>query len=298
MNRDIHSLLSLLPTLKSRSLTLTTLHRIGDVATPEEIISFQREELWNAGNYTSNPEWKEWHRTNYLLLEAAGKKKAEKFSSEKISKTYTLYRGISERSTEEKTLVVGITGKINRLMLPIASILQHLDASQCDLLLMKTSSIYARAGKITTWDDFISSLENCLDVLDVYGSISVFGTSFGGIPAILAADALDAANVLSVGPGSPYALWWMKDFGVDPYEILFQRGNGYGAKLTVLVGSDCSSDIANAREIAELVPTKITKVTRSDGAEIGHICLPHLAMNRQMKSFFDKVFHPRSTQHT
>lgn len=95
----------------------------------------------------------------------------------------------SSEQTTAKRLLVGFSGRSQRLMLPTHILLSALSGQKCDLLLVKDTNRdhFKRGchGLGSTPAALFENLDYVIAGLGMYKSICTFGTSSGGIPAIL-----------------------------------------------------------------------------------------------------------------
>ena len=108
-------------------------------------------------------------------------------------------------SAEQKTLIVGLTGMMQRLMIPTYIWLKHLDAQQYDLLLVrdrnKRSFIDGVEGCEGSLDAIVTYVKK-FAVLNKYQKVIVVGTSGGALPAIYMGLVNEFEKIIAIGPPS------------------------------------------------------------------------------------------------
>lgn len=101
------------------------------------------------------------------------------------------------------SLVVGFSGGWLRLMLPVAAILQNMDETSHDLLLLTDST---RSHYRNGIGDFAHSFPALCDGIDRlrrsrdYRHLILFGTSMGALAALRAATLLESDRAIGIGP--------------------------------------------------------------------------------------------------
>ena len=121
----------------------------------------------------------------------------EPFERQAIHDNLALYRGGSRR--DRARLLIAFTGIARRLMIPTASFLQALDARDWDVALVKNAGSFLDGA-----EGLASDLDGLLRVVSAkvgpnrYASVTVFGVSSGGGPAIVAACRLGARRGVSM----------------------------------------------------------------------------------------------------
>lgn len=112
-----------------------------------------------------------------------------------------------------RTLIIGLTDRNRRLLMPAAIFLQHVDDSQFDVLMvhdLKMLFFDRGAGERET--SFASLMTVIADIYTArgYRNLITYGTSMGGLPALRAGHALCAARAISVGGTFPWHVTRLK----------------------------------------------------------------------------------------
>jgi hypothetical protein len=189
--------------------------------------------------------------------------------------------------TRSKALVLCFCGRANRLMIPIPTFLQHLSASECDVLILKDTSAnyYGRGllGADTDIDGLMRRLEGMLD-RRAYRSVVSFGTSMGGLPAIWATLQLRLDRGVSIGGMSPHdpRIDFMK-----PAKALKRLAAQYERfpELVLVHGAQYANDKARNAAIADLIPSQIVPI---DGVN-DHNVIAYLMLSGKLKLFLSSV---------
>jgi hypothetical protein len=261
---------------------------IGAVATPVEVFQMFSGSDVSGLLVPSNGVWKKWLDEQKFWLHCLGKATAEPFVGTQITPDKIFYSG-STGPVEKKTLVVAVTGHLNRMMLPLHTFLQAFDAQKVDVLMYRSrcmipSSVDEVDDSVgfTSW---LSDLAVEIETRPGYRGHSIMGSSFGALPALIAGVALEFDQVLAVGPGSPFDRWWINLDGFDSVEFLQAQDPKLLPEITIALGADIQIDMIHAREIAELVPVKIIKVTDINGQKVMHPCLHPLVRGGMFPRF-------------
>ena len=144
------------------------------------------------------------------------------FKRDALAENMLLYRNPTENAGG-KTLLVGFAGNARRLMMPIAIFLQCLDSRVWDVVLLRKGleqrtffeGVYGVAG---TFPDLLEYVRKAVSA-ERYCRVMTFGTSGGGLAAIVAAMLLGANRGVSVcgaPPTSPLDPWWESQFAGRP----------------------------------------------------------------------------------
>jgi hypothetical protein len=157
-----------------------------------------------------------------------------------------------------RTLIVGFSGKKYRLMLPIAAILQHLDESQFDLLLLadnRQSHFAYGIGRYATSFYHLCERIAAFKQQRGYDHLIAYGTSMGALPALRAGNLTGADR--SIGVGVRYA-WDVPRIlrgnvppAFDPICHCRQTGT---VQALVFHGTDVEADELDARKLAAIMP--------------------------------------------
>jgi len=161
-----------------------------------------------AGRYAAAPS-ADWIKNLQDTLDLNKKPDPEPYLRRRLKPNLNFYSRGGDRA--EKTLMIGFAGGARRLMTPVSVILQNLDSSETDLLLI------SRHGK-RKYDDGISGLASSFDGLMAvlenivasygYRRVVSYGTSAGAFPALLAALYLDLDRGVGVGSQSIMSEKW------------------------------------------------------------------------------------------
>lgn len=126
---------------------------------------------------------------------------AEQYGRRDIAADVTFYSR-PDNPSGDKTLLIGFTGRLQRLMLPIAAILQALPARLHDVVVLRDRDHDHYESGIK---DYASSLVELTERLhadlqtDRYRRVVTLGTSMGGFPALRAGIVIGADRALALG---------------------------------------------------------------------------------------------------
>lgn len=158
----------------------------------------------------------------------------------------------TENEKARRTLVVAFTGAAFRLMLPIAVVLQNLDADRHDLLLLFDRARTQFLGGVPGVADDLPALVAALDRLADFGRyrrLVFLGTSAGGLPALYAAIEARAARGVSVGGSVPDDIpqrVQTRDTDLAPLRAALARSRGGTTELVCVCGERHARDRGNA----------------------------------------------------
>lgn len=165
-----------------------------------------------------------------------------------------------------RTLVVAFTGAAFRLMLPIAVVLQNLDADRHDLLLLFDRARTQFLGGVPGVADDLPALVAALDRLADfrrYQRLVCLGTSAGGLPALYAAIEARAARGVSVGGSVPDDIplrVQTRDADLAPLRAALVRSRDGPTELYCVCGERHARDLGNARWYADNAGATVIEV--------------------------------------
>lgn len=212
-----------------------------------------------------------------------GKSRAEPFRATQLSHSSLLYTD-GDAPRTGKTLIVGIPGATDMFMMPLAGLLQSLDARAADVLVARSSVFKGQSGASPSFTAFAEAIRADVSRIGGYRSIVVLGTSLGGLPAVILGAMLGAERVVAAGPGTPYDQWWLDHGAFDPHEYL--RTCDYRPAAMLLVSADCLPDLAHAREISDLVPCSTCCLVPGTQT-IGHNSVAWLAKRGKLRGLLE-----------
>ncbi len=232
-------------------------------------------------------------KKSVYLVEKSGKSTPELFDRDDIDDNIKMYSSEALPS-DEKTLIIAFGGGQNRLMMPIPCFLQHLSADKFDLLLLTdpnrqgfTRGIPGVANNI---DSLIKKIDELID-RDCYKSVISFGTSAGGLPAILTTLQLRLDKGISIGGSGPMCPRWKAVDPFSPDKELLVLHNGT-PNLLYIHGAGDKLITSNILELEEIIPIKTLSVDGKDGTEVGHNPLLPLLSQSKLSNFLSVVLDP------
>ena len=265
--------------LLSRALSLNDLNRIniafGNTMTPQETVDL-REALQDPGYRL--PELREgrkfsdaellgavheWIDEMDAFLHLAGKPEAEPFLRRDLRKSVTLYT--DGQPAAGKTLIVGMPGANDRLMVPMPAMLQCLPAERVDLVMVRDGTRSAYRQGLEGLADSLEAFADTLPIMLGFGAyrrVVGLGVSSGGLPIVLIALRLNLDAVLALGGNSPHDARWVRPGDLSPVVALKQAAErGYATRVTVACGAQHEVDCASAADTCALLGLEPLVVT-------------------------------------
>lgn len=242
-----------------RTLRESLLHRM----TPAELVTFAGEKphaLSTFGRFVARipkgpASWRvpiEFHSwVSRTSSEVSGAPGASQWVRHPLSENMDLFTA-DPSLAPDKTLIVGFTGNVNRLMMPIYRFLLHLDPASSDLLLLRdpNRAHYARgipgtSGDIGTLSDWLRKhVEE-----KGYRRVISIGTSAGGLASLCAGLANGWDKAISIGGDAPSTHPELGQFLADA-----SRSN-HSTRVMLFYGALNERDRAGAQDISRLLPT-------------------------------------------
>jgi len=190
-------------------------------------------------------------------------------------------------TSAHKTLILGFTGDQHRLMVPTAFLLDCFNPAGYDLVALDdySKSLYLE-GIPGLGDSFFAMLDGLRAYLDLpsYRNVVAFGTSGGGLAAVLAAIALKLDKGISIG-GVDFdrleARAASKGLPIEPFRAVIASRPVPYPDLLLVHAADQPRDEAFAASVSKLVPGRVMKVSNCDA----HGLLGHHIMRRQLPEF-------------
>lgn len=189
-----------------------------------------------------------------------------------------------------KTLVLCFTGKSRRLFMPMPVFLQHLPAGRFDLHVLCDPSRngYRRglAGVAGGFSGLVDEIGRTLD-RGAYRSVVAFGSSGGGIPALVTALRLGLDRGISVGGRSPVDRRWEAACTGGARALIADAARRAAAPVPLLLvhGADSAPDAAAVGDVTDLVPATTVAVCGEPGEEVGHNALLPLLRQSRLAAF-------------
>jgi hypothetical protein len=226
----------------------------------------------------------------------SGKAAPEPFVRRRVRPNVSSYS--SGGPTSEKTLLVCFTGMARRLFMPIPVFLQHLDAKRFDLLVLRDPSRNGyRDGLAGVADDFEGLVAEIGGMFErsAYRSVVTYGTSGGGLPAIVTALRFGLAKGVSVAGKGPLDPRWQTVGAAGAAGMLrgLARASAAPPNLLLVHGADCEPDAEAARTLSEFVPASTLVVHGRDGRKMGHNAVFPLVLESRFGEFLETALDPR-----
>lgn len=244
----------------------------------------RRVRRWLQPGPKPDPESKAWAKSVGATMSLPGKDRPERFRRQRLSRAAALYAGPGEAAG--KVLTIVFTGLAQRVMMPSALFLQHLDAAATDVLILRDPTRgqyeYGVPGFAASLAETIDRVATLRDRLG-YRRCVVIGSSAGGFPAIVAGMALGAEAIVSAGGNNHVATRHGKYNGVPVADWLTARrlGTGRVARIIFVHGADAPTDAESAGINQALLGGEIVAVG-NPARKVGHNVLFELAETRRL----------------
>jgi hypothetical protein len=243
-------------------------------------------------------EASEWlQRMRFMMF--AQSRTVQQFRMRRIARYVALYSTRTSRE-EPRDLLVAFCGLADRLQIPIPAVLQHLDGSRYDVLLLRdpTKRIYLQ-GVPDYAPDLAQVAERIRRDLDLsaYGAIRSFGTSGGGWAAFTVGTMLGADRAISMSgkpPGASFRLvriWEKRGYSLDEQDAdfdvfrrLFAAIPERSTRLLAIFGADYQPD----REGAEAFEQLVDAVGIGYAGVNDHNLMFELLKAKRLASFLDR----------
>lgn len=193
------------------------------------------------------------------------KVRSVEFERSEILRGVTFYTA-DAGSTDEKTLIIGFAGRYHRLMAPTSWLLNCLNPMLYDVVVLRDFSKRAFAfgipGLGADFFEAVSNLRTCVDTR-TYRNVISLGTSFGAIPALMAALLLKMNRGISICPEDFRSFASrLKTMGLDdePYAALLTSRPRPFPELILVHGAEKKDDELAAFCLHNLVPSHLCKV--------------------------------------
>jgi len=219
------------------------------------------------------------------------KVRSVEFERTELRKGVSLY-STNDGSRNHKTLVIGIAGLHHRLMAPTSYILDCLNPALYDVVLLRDFSRVAYAlGIHGLGDDFHTALSK-LEIQvspSAYRNTIAFGTSLGGIPAILASILLRLDRAVAIGPQAFSRITGLlRRHGLadEPYVSLLAMRPQPFPEVLLVCAAEHDEDVAAATSLQQQVPARVVRVRNCSA----HVLLAWHHAQRTLAPFLAKVF--------
>lgn len=288
--------------------TINQLNRLhiafGNTVTPLEVLDLHTR-LFKAPHHempTLHPEAKlspeevrragrDWVKSAMLDLKPVGKSYLEPFHRRDIRKGLLIFS--DGKPTAGKTLLVTFAGANERLMMPIATLLQNLRAATTDVFYIADPSREAYRQGLRGFSDRLQDVGGPLSELvdmSAYRRRVALGVSAGGLPAIIAALAMKMDAALGCGAPHPDRFTGEATGGVEPQGLLRDlRAASPKTKITLAFGDDEQKDRVAAEALAKCVHPALELEVSFDGKKVQHNVLYPLSLNGSLPGFLNRL---------
>ena len=193
---------------------------------------------------------------------------------------------------DRKTLIIGFTGLAHRMMMPAPWLLDCLNPALYDVVLLRDFSRVAYASGVHgLGDDFHTALSK-LEIQvspSAYRNTIAFGTSLGGIPAILASILLRLDRAIAIGPQAFNRIsGLLRRHGLadEPYVSLLAMRPQPFPEILLVCAAEHDEDVAAAISLQQQVPARVVRVRNCSA----HVLLGWHHAQRTLAPFLAKLF--------
>lgn len=279
---------------------LNGLHiRCENVMSPLQVLEFHRD--LTSGHLDSalvderpdrpadrQPDWRSVHARDWITrqraaVEFSDPSKVQPFRGRHLMLRLSHYTDGAPAAG--KTLLIGLTGNAQRLMVPLPVVLQHLDAALCDVAIVRSEPHTGFRNGVPEVADDIEGLAAGLARLlrtDRYARVAIFGTSGGALPAILLAPALGARAVLAGGGNNPDDPRWAGLSEGRGAPGLFGRFGVAGRRDIAIHLAWGERSVAD-REAADRIAACVAVASQQPVPGAGHVFVGELVRTRRFR---------------
>lgn len=289
--RFFKRIVRLCPTVAHLNRALTSLEYRLSPADVDVLYAKNRDkELVPAGSgqkyHAATSRWLEDLQQQLL---SSGKLKTEPFIYQRLAPTATLFIGTG--TPAGKTLLICFPGRGDRsMMMPVAVLLQHVDAAAYDVLVIAEvlNQAYQRGvpflgNTVTDMADWIANSPRLVN----YGAYRTMGCSAGSYPALITAYRLRAEFALSIG-GRFHKNKHIVKILERIFVIWRARLKGHCPQVLLSYAKNVGRDRQYARTIAFLFGAKPLVIERDNG-QVGHLILEKLVENGGLRTFLTQT---------
>lgn len=236
-----------------------------------------------------------WHAIVDEQLRGGGRR-PQPYVRTPVSPGATMYAAAGTREEHaRRTLVIAFTGIADRLMMPVATFLQHCPAENYDfLVLFDRSRRFYLGGIAGLGDGLPASIEamRALIASSGYRRAVTLGTSGGGLAAVWAGVELELDRAISVGGSIPDEVAKTEnghDIDMSGFEEAIRRHAGRLPEVVYLAGEHAPRDLAKGKEMQRYLPTTTLVITGCDN----HNTLHYLRRRGELEGLLARLFAER-----
>lgn len=230
-------------------------------------------------------------------MRGSGKLQPELFTSRRMAPAALHFRGPGESSSKTLLICFSVRGS-RRLWIPHPVLLQHIDASRYDLLVLadpwRTAFRSGVPGMGESVHDVVRWIAK-LELLGEYNRLRVLGCSAGGYPALLAGRLLGAELTACVAGRFPSERHLGEMIGMMFSSWISARRYRVG-RVLLAYNETKNRDRRFARRIAWLTGANRLGV-RLPGRDVGHDVMSPLVESGELGHFLERtLFSPLDTE--
>lgn len=232
-------------------------------------------------------------------LSTARKPVPEPFIRRRLGQRMLFLSG-AELPVEKRTLILCFAGRSDRLNMPLPAFLQHLDASKTDVAVVlmprKGDPDAFRRGFGGLGENLLSCIDSLGDLLRLhsYRRTLAFGTSGGGLPAVMAGLRFGLPRVLASAPTDPFDPRWNGKGGEALPEILRRLFDALPAAsqpvIDVTYAPNHPVDRTAAEALGRILPVRHFHIRLQDDSKgVPHMVLGYAMLAGQLGAVLGKT---------
>jgi hypothetical protein len=218
-------------------------------------------------------------------LNLSHKPQPERYIRTRIKSNMCLYSDQTPRS--DKVLAICFSGGARRLQMPIPTFLQHLSASRVDVILLQRHHNWNYNNGLGGLADSFETLINVIGQVIKswnYKSAVTYGTSGGGLPALVTAIYLGLDKGVAIGAASVESDRWRFLKETVRFQQAVERYDGK-PKLVSVFGADFERDARAAADLRRYFPTEFWAIP----GEARHGAIQKYLRSGELGSFLSTV---------
>jgi len=227
----------------------------------------------------------DWFETTSRMMSHSGKTKPEQFVSRKVNPNAMHY--IGPGSVKDKTLLICFAARGTRgLMIPNAVLMQHIDATRYDLLIIAEPlgesyrlGVPFLGNSVTAVAEWIARQ----DFVNNYRCVRTIGTSAGSYPAVICGYRLGAEMAVSVGgrfPSERYLIRILKRI----FTTWRAKRNGQYSRVLLSFDADKTRDRNYAKIMKKFYGCSFVAVSFTNEV-VGHSIFMRLADRGELSAY-------------
>jgi hypothetical protein len=220
-----------------------------------------------------------------------GDAEPQRFCRQPLAPNIDVYRDPFVAS-DHKRLILGFCGGADRLMMPIACVLQYLPSDLCDLVVLRDPTWQHYLKGIPPYAHSLPDLVRRIaaDIgAETYWRIYCYGASMGAFSALRCGILQKAHGAISLGGRfhwQPLRPRYKSDRMLPAFDPLCDCNSGTTTELFCVYAAENARDVENAKHLSRILPVK--HIAISDTSE--HNVIVALWTKGELKAFYDRMF--------